>query len=104
MDYYALFYHVVDDYIARRVAFREQHLRLARAAHQRGELVLGGAMSDPPDLALLVFRVADKGVIEEFVRNDPYVVNGLVERWEIRPWTVVVGDQNGANDGPHSGR
>jgi uncharacterized protein len=54
--------------------------------------VLGGAMADPVDQALLIFRVADVSIIEEFIRRDPYVTNGLVSRWEIRPWTVVVGN------------
>ena len=90
MDYYLLFYHVVDDYVARRAQFRDEHLRLARAAHERGELILGGALSDPADAALLVFRAADKAVVEDFVQADPYVINGLVKKWEIRPWTVVI--------------
>ena len=90
MNYYILVYHVVDDYVSRRSAFREEHLRLAREAHQRGELILGGALADPADQALLVFRCPDKTVVEEFVRKDPYVNNGLVARYEIRPWTVVV--------------
>ena len=91
MNYYALTYHVVDDYMARRPAYREEHLKLALAAQQRGELVLGGAFSDPADAALLVFRAADKSVVEDFVQHDPYVRNGLVTRWEIRPYTVVIG-------------
>jgi len=90
MNYYLLFYHVVDDYVARRAQFRDDHLRLARAAHERGELILGGALSDPADAALLVFRTADKSVVEDFVQADPYVINGLVKKWEIRPWTVVI--------------
>ena len=90
MNYYLLFYHVVDDYVARRAQFRDEHLRLARAAHERGELILGGALSDPADAALLVFRAADKSVVEDFVQADPYVINGLVKKWEIRPWTVVI--------------
>ena len=90
MNYYLLFYHVVDDYVARRAQFRDEHLRLARAAHERGELILGGALSDPADAALLVFRTADKSVVEDFVQADPYVINGLVKKWEIRPWTVVI--------------
>ena len=90
MNYYLLFYHVVDDYVARRAQFRDEHLRLARAAHERGELILGGALADPADAALLVFRAADKSVVEDFVQADPYVINGLVKKWEIRPWTVVI--------------
>jgi uncharacterized protein len=94
LGYYALFYReVVPDYVARRGAFREEHLSLARELHARGELLLAGALADPPDGALLVFKTADPKPIEEFVRKDPYVANGLVTRWEIRPWTVVVGNE-----------
>jgi len=92
MAYYALIYDLVDDYIQRRSAFREDHLRLAQEAHARGELALGGAFADPPDRALLVFRAEDRSVAESFARNDPYVINGLVKRWEVRPWTVVIGN------------
>jgi uncharacterized protein len=91
-NYYLLIYEVVDDYVARRAAFRKEHLRLGQEAFRRGELVLGGALADPPDRAVLVFRVPDRTVVEAFARNDPYVVNGLVKRWEVRPWTVVIGN------------
>jgi uncharacterized protein YciI len=90
MVYYLLVYHVVDDYVSRRVPYREEHLRLAREAQKRGELLLGGALAEPVDKALLVFCVNDPAVIETFVHSDPYVKNGLVSQWEIRPWTVVI--------------
>ena len=93
MNYYALIYHVVEDYVVRRAQFREEHLRLANEASARGELVLGGAFSDPADRALLIFYVKEISLIENFVKNDPYVINGLVVRWEIRPWTVVTGSK-----------
>jgi uncharacterized protein YciI len=94
MGYYALFYReVVPDFVTERAAYREEHLGLAREAHSRGELLLAGALADPPDGALLVFRGGDDTPAQEFVRKDPYVRNGLVKRWEIRPWTVVVGNQ-----------
>jgi uncharacterized protein YciI len=91
MNYYALIYHLTDDYLERRPAFRAEHLQLAKDAEARGELVLGGAYSDPADTALLVWRGADASAAENFVANDPYVKNGLIERWEIRPYTVVIG-------------
>ena len=93
MSYYALLYETVDDYVARRAEFRETHLLLARAVRERGELLLAGAFDDPVDRALLVFRVDDKSKVEEFARKDPYVVNGLVKKWEVRPWRVVVGNE-----------
>ena len=93
MPYFVLSYELVNDYVNRRTPYREQHLRLAKEAHQRGELILGGAFSEPADRALLVFRVAQRSIAEEFAKNDPYVINGLVLKWEVRPWTVVIGDQ-----------
>ncbi len=89
--YFALLYDLTDDYLERRPVFRDEHLALARAAHERGELLLAGAFAEPADRALLVWTGDDRAVIEDFVRHDPYVVNGLVTRWEIRPWTVVLG-------------
>jgi uncharacterized protein YciI len=91
MPYFALIYGAVPDYVERRSAFREQHLDVALAATERGELLLGGAFADPVDRAMLIFRADNRGVVEQFARNDPYVVNGLVTRWEVREWSVVVG-------------
>jgi uncharacterized protein YciI len=93
MKYFALFYYLVDDYLERRPQFREEHLKLANEMTKKGELVLAGAFSDPADKALLVFRVEDKSVIENFVKNDPYYKNGLITKYEIREWTVVIGNK-----------
>ncbi|NHC46109.1 YciI-like protein [Motilibacter aurantiacus] len=84
-------YVLVDDYVERRAPLRQEHLALAAAAVERGELVLGGALSEPADRALLVWDVPDRSVVEAFVQQDPYVSQGLVREWSIRPWTVVVG-------------
>jgi uncharacterized protein YciI len=89
--YYILFYKTVDNYIERRAPFREAHLALARAAHERGEMVLAGALSDPADEAVLVFRGDGPESAERFALNDPYVKNGAVAEWRVRPWTVVIG-------------
>jgi uncharacterized protein len=91
MNYYVLIYNLTDDYLERRPAYRAEHLQLAKDAEERGELVLGGAYSDPADTALLVWRGEDASAAENFVANDPYVKNGLIDRWEIRPYTVVIG-------------
>jgi len=89
--YYILFYSVCDDYIERRAVYRDEHLAYATAAQQRGELLLAGALADPADGAVLVFRADDASVPEEFARNDVYVKNGVVTSYTVRPWTVVIG-------------
>ncbi|HZB21099.1 MAG TPA: YciI-like protein [Blastococcus sp.] len=83
-------YSLTDDYLERRSALREEHLALAQAAHERGELLLAGALPDPYDRAVLVWT-APRETVEDFVARDPYVVHGLVTGWAIRPWNVVVG-------------
>ena len=95
MAYYLLEYALIDDYVARRAAFREEHLALAREAHRRGHLILAGALAEPVDRAALVWRTDDRSVVERFVDGDPYVRNGLVTSWAIRPWTVVIGERSG---------
>jgi uncharacterized protein len=90
--HYLLFYDVVEDYETRRVPLRQAHLELARAAHVRGELVLAGALGDPPDGAVLLFQGDSPAAAEAFARADPYVVDGVVTRWWVRPWTTVVGE------------
>jgi uncharacterized protein len=92
MMHYLLFYEVVPDYVERRAAFRAQHLALAWQAADRGELVLGGALADPVDGAILLFRGDSPAVAETFAATDPYVRNGLVTRWHVRAWNTVAGE------------
>ena len=89
--YFLLFYDYAENAVERRAPFREAHLKLAREAHARGELVLAGAFAEPVDGAALVFRAEDRSVVERFVAADPYVKGGVVSGWRIRPWTVVIG-------------
>jgi uncharacterized protein len=90
--HYLLFYEVSDDYITRRAEYRDAHLEKAWAATERGELVLGGALANPPDAAILLFRGDSSEVAEKFAKSDPYVLNGVVKRWRVREWTTVAGD------------
>jgi uncharacterized protein YciI len=92
MKHFLLFYEGAPDYLARRPQFRDAHLKHAWAAVKRGELVVAGALADPVDGAVLMFAGEERSVAEDFARADPYVANGLVERWRVREWTTVVGD------------
>ena len=90
--HFLLFYDVVDDYIERRGPFRAEHLSLIQKAHDRGDLVMAGALADPPDGAVLVFRGPSASFAESFAQSDPYVKNGLVTKWRVRHWNTVLGD------------
>ena len=88
--YYALLYETVENYVERRTPFRPEHLGYAQRAHDSGLLVMAGAF-DPADGVLFVFRADGPGPVEDFARNDPYVKNGLVTKWRVRAWTVMIG-------------
>lgn len=90
--HFLLFYEVAPDYLERRAQFRTEHLSLAWEARARGELLLAGALADPVDGAVLLFRGDSPVVAEAFAQADPYVRNGLVTHWRVRPWTTVVGE------------
>ena len=91
MSYFLLTYDVVEGFVDRRVPYRAEHLARVREAHARGDMFMAGAFGDPPEGAMLVFRAETMDVAREFARHDPYVTHGLVTRWQVRPWTVVVG-------------
>jgi uncharacterized protein len=93
MKHYLLFYEAAADYLARRAEFRDAHLTKAWLASRRGELLLGGALADPTDGAVLLFKAESQSVVEEFARADPYVTSGLVKRWHVREWTTVAGEE-----------
>ncbi|WPP52118.1 YciI-like protein [Catalinimonas niigatensis] len=91
--YYILFYKTVDNYVEKRAPYREEHLSLAKEAYKDGKLTMAGALAEPADGAVLVFKGDDPHVAEKFARNDPYVKNGLIREWYVRPWSVVVGGE-----------
>ena len=89
--HYLLTYDVVSDYVTRRAPLRAAHIALARAAVAKGDLVLGGALGNPPEAVALLFQGESPAAAEAFARDDPYVTNGLVTSWRVREWTTVVG-------------
>lgn len=90
--HYILFYDVTDDYVEKRAPFRDAHLHHARQAQARGEIVLGGALTDPVDAAIIVFRT--RAAAEAFAQADPYVLNGCVKSWRVRDWVTVIGQES----------
>jgi uncharacterized protein YciI len=89
--HYLLMYELAPDYLARRGEFRDEHLKLAWDAQERGEIVIAGALADPADTAVLLFTGDSPAAAEAFAKADPYVTQGLVKNWRVRPWTTVIG-------------
>jgi hypothetical protein len=96
MRHFVVTYEFVDRFVERRAPYREAHLQLLREANARGLLLLSGPVGDPPDGALLIVRAESASVVEDFVRADPYVAEGIVTSWRVRPWTIVIGAEPSA--------
>ena len=89
--YYILFYKTVENYVEKRVPFRDEHLKLVKEAHNNGDLIMAGALTEPSDTGVFIFKGESPKTAENFAKNDPYMLNGIVAEWEVRPWNVVVG-------------
>ena len=89
--YYILFYKTVEKYVEKRVPFREEHLKSIKEAHSNGDLIMAGALAEPADAGVFIFKGETPEAAENFAKNDPYVLNDLIIEWEVRPWNVVVG-------------
>jgi hypothetical protein len=89
--HYLLTYDYVDDILERRGEFRSAHLSEAWEAHERGELMLAGALADPVDGAVFIFQCDDPSPITAFIERDPYVRAGLVTKCSIRKWPTSIG-------------
>jgi uncharacterized protein YciI len=90
--HYLLFYEVAPDYLELRGQYRAEHLALAWEACARSELVVGGALGDPADGAVLLFQGDSPEAAERFAAADPYVKHGVVTSWRVRRWDTVVGE------------
>lgn len=93
MNYYILNYELTENYLQDRGQYRAEHLGMAKEAAEKGELVLGGALDNPADQAILIFRGESENIARSFAENDPYVKNGLIKEWKVRKWNAVVGNK-----------
>lgn len=89
--YYILNYKASENFAKEKKQYQNEHKLLMKKAHEKGELILAGGLLKPSNGGMLIFKVQDPKVVEEFVKNDPYVKYGIIKKWEIRPWNIVIG-------------
>jgi uncharacterized protein YciI len=92
--YYVVFcttaYASFDDALAQDPATIAAHLARAQELHARGVLVPAGAFLDHPEEPLGTMAVlTTREAAEDYVRGDPFVVNGKVTKWIIREWAKL---------------
>lgn len=58
--------------------------------HNQGAILMAGAFLDKRGEALSTMAVcATREAAEEFVRGDPFVLNGMVRQWYVREWANI---------------
>ncbi len=92
MQYFILLYETIDNFVELRKPHRAIHLEHVKRSFDEGHLILGGAFADPPNEAAIIFRVVDRAIVSAFADNDVYVLNGLIQKWQIKKWNVVIGN------------
>jgi uncharacterized protein YciI len=55
--------------------------------HRRGVLLAAGPLGNPPESAMGIFT--SREAAEEFIKEDPFVTNGLVSGWRLLDWNAV---------------
>jgi hypothetical protein len=86
--YAVAFYESADDFAAKAQALFPAHKARLDEFHAAGDLLMVGTFGDPRtqgSMAVFTGREA----AEKFIEGDPFVLNGVVRRHEIRDWTDI---------------
>jgi uncharacterized protein YciI len=89
---YALKYEYVENIVEKRTPYREAHIAHFMKQVQNGNIILGGSIDQPPTAGLTIVRNLTEKEVEQIAKQDPYVINGLVTKYTIKPFLAVVGD------------
>jgi uncharacterized protein len=85
---YVLLYTSADDVISKAPPHFPAHRARLDEFHGRGVLLAVGTFGGPQSqgsMAIFTRREA----AEEFARDDPFVLGGVVSTWEVREWNEV---------------
>jgi uncharacterized protein YciI len=86
---YVMQYYPCENFLALARQHASGHRARLQEFHDRGVLLMAGPLDEPPSgQALGIFTTREAA--EEFIAGDPFVVGGVVSRWEIRPWLEVL--------------
>jgi uncharacterized protein len=83
-----MFYEVAPDGLAKARIHYEAHRARLNEFHARGTLLMAGPFANPAEGAMGIFT--GREAAEEFIRDDPFVVNGVVANWSLREWNEVL--------------
>lgn len=95
---YVLQYEYAEDPLERRKPYRTSHLAHIGKQTEQGNVILAGTVGSPPTGGLMILRNLTPTEVEQLAQEDPYVINGVVKKFTVKPYLAVVGDALLKND------
>ena len=90
MPKYVLFYEPADGVVSKAAEHFPAHSARCDSFYERGEMLMVGTFADPQtDGSMTIFT--SREAAEEFLTEDPFIVNGVVRAWRILEWNEVYG-------------
>jgi uncharacterized protein YciI len=85
---YVVFYESADDVASKTPRHFPAHKARLDEFHGQGTLLMVGTFGNPQEEgSMAIFTSRDAA--EAFVKDDPFVLNGVVRGWEIREWNEI---------------
>jgi len=81
-------YQSAKDFMEKAALHFPAHKARVDAFHARGDLLAVGTWADPREGAMAVFR--SRAAAEEFVKEDPFVLSGVIASHQIKDWNEVL--------------
>ena len=86
---YVMTYRAVEDFLPMARENGPAHVARLHEFRDRGVLLMVGTFDEPMNGdAMGVFTTREAA--EEFIAGDPFVLNGVVASWTVRPWNEVL--------------
>jgi uncharacterized protein len=64
-----------------------EDIKRSKELHEKGVLVMAGAFLDTNDEPLSTMGVlTSRDAAEDYIKGDPFYVNGMMSQWSIREW------------------
>jgi uncharacterized protein YciI len=71
---------------------RPVHRQYLASLKEKGQLAASGPFADGSG-ALIVYEADSPAAAEALLKADPFHVNGVFLRWQMRPWNTVIANR-----------
>jgi uncharacterized protein len=76
---------------AKIAEIRPAHRQYLAGLRERGQLAVSGPFTDDSG-ALIIYEAASREEAERLLQGDPFHKNGIFLKYQIRPWSPVIGN------------